>query len=643
MTQLERARALLAAGRHVAGLTELLPEAPPCEACRKAGRDLPALVIGRTLANASGAADTTMCPEHFASEGSGLGADAGRVVIPTGPFLEVECPTQTEPAGYARAILDYRLAVLPPDRLTFIAPKGQQRTSIREGRTTVVLPPGYRPGSALSDQLLFALKYDGVNLQVLSALFRRVDLEGFEKELCSQIRRRPTGQYVRRLWFLYELLTERRLRVEDLAIGNYVPLLDPERYYSTPGVRSRRHRILDNLLGTARFCPMVRRTERLANDESDRLAEEAARIVAEFDEDAIRRAVSYLYTKETRSSFGIEGEHPSPSRAERFVTLLRDVPAVDTLTHEVMARLQNATVDPRFADSGYRTDQVYIGKQIDLVRQKIHFVAPRPQAVPSLMDGWLQCLRRIEGSSLDAVIQAAAIAFGFVFIHPFSDGNGRLHRLLIHYILARRGFTPKTLIFPVSAVMLQRRHEYDETLEAFSVPLMRVTDYEVDDEGVVTVSSDTSHLYRFFDATPMAEALYEWVRQTVRDEFRRELEFVVGFREIRRELESIVGMPDRQANLFVKLCLQNDGRLSPAKRHHFSRLTDQEIGAMEKAVQAHLGSFPRLPSRPGTTTIATNGFRRTEPSGTDFEAPAQGETESGDSPARGARGRQGSA
>jgi len=46
---------------------------------------------------------------------------------------------------------------------------------------------------------------------------------------------------------------------------------------------------------------------------------------------------------------------------------------------------------------------------------------------------------------------------GFVLIHPFEDGNGRIHRFLIHHVLARRGFTPQGLLFPVSAVMLHDR------------------------------------------------------------------------------------------------------------------------------------------------------------------------------------------
>jgi hypothetical protein len=270
------------------------------------------------------------------------------------------------------------------------------------------------------------------------------------------------------------------------------------------------------------------------------------------------------------------------------VALLRGAAELQRITSADLIRLQNATVDDRFADSGWRTDQVYVGEQIDLARQRIHYIAPQPADVGSLMDGLLTCARRLEDSTVDAVVQAAVVSFGFVFIHPFSDGNGRLHRLLIHHILARRGFTPKGLIFPVSAVMLERRAEYDACLEAFSVPLMRLVDFDEDEAGVVVVRNEIAGLYRFFDATPMAEALARWVEQTVKVEFRAELDFVVRFRETRRAIEAVTELPDRLMNLFIKVCLNNGGRLSASKRKHFSMLSDGEIKAMEKAVKEHM-------------------------------------------------------
>lgn len=610
MKDLERAKALQSAERQVEGLTRLVPEPLSCDLCRAEERQAPALVAGKTR---SGKPDVRMCAAHFAREGSGLGPEVGQVLLSLGPPVSIEIPSGTEPAGYAKAILDFALTVTTPYRLTFIASKGAKRTFERDGKTVLVLPPAYRPEPGLMSHLTFALKHEGVSLEVLAALFERIDLDPFERELDELVAAHPTGRYVRQLWFLYEYLTNRKLRASDLRTGNYVPLLDEAGYYAAPARRSPRHRILDNLLGTRAFCPMVRRTERLREFERKQLTREAAKIVAEFDEDAIRRAVSYLYTKETRSSFSIEGESPSSSKTERFVGLLKTVSGIEKLTREQLVRLQSETVDPRFAEGDYRKSQVYVGEQADLVRQKIHFIAPRPEDVPAMMEGLLECQRRTEGTALDPVIQAAVAAFGLVFIHPFEDGNGRIHRLLIHYVLSRNGFTPKGIIFPVSAVMLQRRHEYDEALEQFSVPVMRLVDYEEHGDGTVEVKNETAHLYRYFDATPMAEALYGWVEQTVRDEFRRELEFIAGFRTIRQEIDAVVALPDKQANLFITLCLQNNGRLSPTKRaRHFSRLTDKEVSALEKAVQAHMSSL-RGAAAKERADEPRKRFRRTGP------------------------------
>ena len=88
------------------------------------------------------------------------------------------------------------------------------------------------------------------------------------------------------------------------------------------------------------------------------------------------------------------------------------------------------------------------------------------------------------------VVHAAAIAYGFVFLHSFAgidnsfeDGNGRIHRFLIHNILARRGFRPEGIMFPVSASMLKNRTDYDASLEAFSCPLMPLIDYSLDEQS----------------------------------------------------------------------------------------------------------------------------------------------------------------
>ncbi|NRD59616.1 MULTISPECIES: Fic family protein [Corallococcus] len=476
--------------------------------------------------------------------------------------------------------------MLPHHQVSFVAPGSGKRERVEGGRSIVLYPPTYAPEPGLFHQLEFALKYEGVSLEILSALFEKEPRKTLEPRLQEYIQQRPTGQYSRRLWFLYEFLTGNRLDLPDAASGNYVPLLDSEAYFTGTEERSRRHRVINNLLGTVDFCPMVRRTGKLKHFASLDLAKEVSRLMGEYDEDVLRRAVQYLYAKETRSSFAIEREKPSPDRTERYVALLRRVPQWDTLDEAALTAIQNQTVDPRYAEAGYRQEQNYVGETVSLSDQKVHYLPPRPEDVPTLMQGLLASLERMAKARVDPIVHAAAVAFGFVLIHPFLDGNGRLHRLLIHYILSRSGFTPQGLIFPVSAVMLQKSSEYDACLESFSVALMQQVDYTHDDDWHVTVKGKTGNLYRAIDCTRMAEDLYAWTEETIRTEFRKELEFIVRYRQAREQMERVVDMPDRQLNLFIQVVLQNKGRLSATKRaSHFELLTDEEVQALETILQ----------------------------------------------------------
>src|SRR5690606_7699316 len=159
---------------------------------------------------------------------------------------------------------------------------------------------------------------------------------------------------------------------------------------------------------------------------------------------------SYLYTKETKSSFEIERIRPDANRTERFITLLQLAEEQDFCEKARLVDLQNRIVDPRFADDDYRTTQNYIGETIVMGRERVHFACPKPADVPDLMEGLIAAHQRMSAGGVHPVLHAAAIAYGFVFLHPFDDGNGRIHRFLIHNILARSGFTPEGLMFPVS-------------------------------------------------------------------------------------------------------------------------------------------------------------------------------------------------
>jgi len=478
----------------------------------------------------------------------------------------------------------YRLMVLPNWHISSISQTGTLRSTIQDGKIETIYPMSYWPGDRTVNHIEFALKYDGVNLGVLSALFDVVP----EEEVTGWIESTPTGKYARKAWFLFEFLTGKRLPVPDLTKGNYIDILEPDLYYTTvPGRRIQRQRVIDNLLGVKSFCPIIRRTDKLASLEGIDLTKRCEDVVNAYPPDLLRRALSYLYSKETKSSFEIEHIKPSASRSEKFIGLLEMAEHRDFCEKTQLIDVQNRIVDPRFRDTDYRKSQNYIGQTVSYQKQIVHYVCPKPEEVDDLMDGLIRSHQIMKEGAVPAVIHAAAISYGFVFIHPFEDGNGRIHRFLIHNILSLRGSIPKGLMFPVSAAMLKNQALYDHSLEAFSNLLMRLVEYDLDDEGRMTVSGETGRVYRYIDMTCQSEALYDFIMLTIEHELVEELDFLAGYDKTKKAIQEIVDMPDRLIDLFIQVCLQNNGRLSAKKREsHFSFLSDDELARMEDAVKA---------------------------------------------------------
>ena len=393
------------------------------------------------------------------------------------------------------------------------------------------------------------------------------------------------------MWFLYEFLTGKTLPLDDLKRGNYINLLEPDEYYTVIPVRQvRRQRINDNLLGDNRFCPTVRRTNTLRDLEAADLPGRCRQVVAGYSPDLLKRALGYLYTKETKSSFEIEHINPTSTRTERFVALLQTAEQEDFCRKPQLIEVQNRIVDARFRDSDYRSNQNYVGETVDWQKERIHFACPKPEDLADLMDGLTAANERMNTGGVSVVIQAAAIAYGFVFLHPFEDGNGRIHRFLIHNTLARRGFTPEGVMFPISASMLKNPADYDASLEAFSRQLMPLVEYSLDEDGRRTVHNDTAIWYRYIDMTLQAEALFRFIDQTIDTELASELAFSANYDKTKKAIQEIVDMPDRQIDLFIRFCLQNNGRLSARKRaSHFSFLSDEEITLLEQGFQFAYG------------------------------------------------------
>jgi len=502
---------------------------------------------------------------------------------------------------------------------------GTRKTTVTGTQVLEQYPRIYEPPEGIAGQLRFALRYEPVDLRVYKAAFTQMERADLEVWIQSE----PNGIFARRAWYLYELLTGKILNVPDLESGRYIDLLDEDLHIVGAPTRVRRQRVFDNLLGSKDYCPLIRRTEKLKIDFDKNLAERAKTLVSGVDPGVLKRAVHYLFTKETKSSFAIEGEAPSKDRTERFVAALMRAEEFDPFRKGSLIELQNAIVDPRYAQSDWRDVQVFIGSISPDYSQEVHFVCPKPEDVGSLMSGWMSMMIKLldPESTVHPVCSAAAAAFGFVFVHPFLDGNGRIHRFLVHNVLARRGFTPQGVLFPVSAAMLRDTGAYDRALESFSSPIQPFVQYAMNADEQMVVSNETADLYRYFDATTQTEYLFDCIEDAIRRDLRAELDFL-KFRDAAvKAVMEIVDMPNQRAALLVRMIHQNNGKLLEEKRQQFAELTDEEIGKIVSAIQSVNdaivgGRQPQeLPELPESTVIA-----KIEPLGERERGPAERES-----------------
>ena len=168
---------------------------------------------------------------------------------------------------------------------------------------------------ALYKHLVFALKYEGINLLV----YRKITQHYSAEQLKNLVDFEPTGQYSRRIWFLIEWITRKQLEgKEDLTRKSYVPLVDEKLQFAVLGEKSSRHLVINNLPGTPEFCPLIRKTPKLENYIQTQFSEKNRLYLNDIHKDILQRASSFLLLKDSKASFTIEGESPKAKRAARW-------------------------------------------------------------------------------------------------------------------------------------------------------------------------------------------------------------------------------------------------------------------------------------------------------------------------------------
>ena len=442
--------------------------------------------------------------------------------------------------------------------------------------------------------VLFALKHEGVNLQLLAQALPTLPAE----RLQAALQQTPNGQYIRIACFLWEGYTGQRLGERpEIAVG-YVDVFDPAQYVTGPAQRDARWRVNFNGLGSLRYCVTVERTPAIEAAMASDILGRADAFVQSLGPAMLDRALAWAYLHETEDSYAIENEKPSEDKARAFVQLLHQAHEGRPLTDDYLAELQASTViNPLDRAVQFRTEQNWL-RGPSRGSAGVTYVPPWPSLAVQLMDEWM-AFANSAPLQIDAIVAASVASFGFVFIHPFMDGNGRLSRFLFHKALCTSGKLRKGVLLPVSVAMKRNEADYLAVLQGYSRQARERVQVTWLDEGEYRFEFKTDDaIFRYWDATACVEFGFRMAAQALDVELRRETQFLARYDRVVRAVDGRVNIRGSDLGTLVVIGLDNEGVISKKKRKRFAdRVPQAHFDLIEAAVRETLEDEARKDSR----------------------------------------------
>lgn len=462
-------------------------------------------------------------------------------------------------------------------------------TRIERLADELAVPASVAPlGGDAVEHLLFALKHEGTNLQVVAAACAHLA----PARLQGALRSAPSGGYIRKLCYLWEHFTAQQLSDLPAGLGGVaVPLFDPSLYLvSDAPRRDRKWRIDFNGLGHWRFCPAVRKTAEIEALLGDAVLQRTAKFLGEMEPALLSRALAWAYLDETRSSHEIEREPPTQERAAAFVALLEQAHARRPLSEDYLVELQHATVNnPLLRAASFRTAQNHL-KGPARGAPGVTYVPPAPQWLGTVMNGILELADPEHCRGIDPLVRAALVSFGFVFAHPFMDGNGRLSRFLLHHTLCRAGALAPGHLLPISAAVQRHERDYLSVLQAFSRPARQLWGVTwIDADNYLFEPQCDPRIYLYWDATRCVEFTLRMARMALDEDLVKEAQFLAGYDRVVKAVSRRFDLIGSTLSTLVVSCHQNGGVVSRHRRKQFAPSVPlRAFDAIEAAVRRHL-------------------------------------------------------
>lgn len=439
-------------------------------------------------------------------------------------------------------------------------------TKVTPTADALAVPASVAPATeAPLEHLLFALKHEGLQLQAAILALKKIDGPVVGQAFAKS----PSSAYLRQICHLWELAHGVALPDLPAATGPYSTLFDAQKYITGPSRRDARWRVDFNGLGSPSYCPTVRRTPEIQDLLAKNILASASAFMAGLEPSVLDRAVRWAYLSETQGSYAIENETPTSSKAEAFAALLAQAHAPEPLTEDYLVALQNLTVsNPLDKAVQFRHRQNWLRNTLPGALGVTYLPPPPDLMLPIMTQVMAMANPSFEGA--DPLVMAALVSFGFVFAHPFMDGNGRLSRFLFHKVVANQGLLPNALVLPVSVAMKRHEDRYLQVLQTFSRPARALWQVSaLDDDQIDAVFTGDPANYQYWDATDCVAFGLAMAAEALEHDLRDESSFLRRFDQVYRAVNDAVDMNNNDLVLLVRSCLQNDGKLSSNRAKQF--------------------------------------------------------------------------
>jgi len=466
--------------------------------------------------------------------------------------------------GYAYLRDRLNLGSLPVRQVARVRPV----TRIQVIGEELAVPSRIAPSEDEFEQVVFALKHEGTDLAQLAAFVEQLDPE----LLVRRLRAHPSAGYLRKLGFVWEKVTGKHLQDLPGDLGGIpVPLFDPKLYLTVPGFRDAKWRVDFNGLGDFEHCPSVRLTPQVQACLALDPVGAAMAYLKGFEPQRLERILGWAYLSETRGSFALEGEGLGSGKAEAFAALLRQAHTAHDLTEQYLSSLQNIVLPhPLTRELNFRVRQNHLSNGAP-GSAGVTYVPPPPMQLAGLLTSIGALANGKLAAGLDPLVRATLASFGFVFAHPFLDGNGRLSRFLAHYTLCQSGAVPNGYILPLSVAMKRHESEYLSALTDFSKPARQLWDvcWIAGDDFEFTFKGHPG-IYRYWDATAAVEFMGCMAEETLEHDIQGEAVYLDAFDATRKAVEEQYDVQGSTLTKLIRMAWTNNGTISLHRRKQFA-------------------------------------------------------------------------